>query len=284
MKNFIILITVIFTLCFHQTVLALEEQVHTISVNINTIHGLTTPEKFQVINQNFYRISDNLTKIDWELYSQRRGITWLGLQRGFNRTIIDANVVKVTKNKELITTNKESITDNQNELADIRQAIFTTNQDVALAQKKNQSNEAISNTIDIRSINNKSGVARNKKDIKIIGHVIDDINDRIGKLSEPEVNKLIQTKKANSQYKAMINRANKHALKSAAISSATPVILPLQGKTSKLNIALGSYNGEYAIGLSGANRLNKYSSMFYSYGADLEGMATTSRVGLTFDW
>ena len=82
----------------------------------------------------------------------------------------------------------------------------------------------------------------------------------------------------------MINRANKHALKSAAISSATPVILPLQGKSSKLNIALGSYNGEYAIGLSGANRLNKYSSMFYSYGADLEGMATTSRVGLTFDW
>ena len=74
------------------------------------------------------------------------------------------------------------------------------------------------------------------------------------------------------------------ARRGVAIAAALDTHLPDPGKKFRLNLGGAVFNGESALGLTGAGRINDDVAVYFGIGADTGFHETTGKIGVSYQW
>ena len=70
----------------------------------------------------------------------------------------------------------------------------------------------------------------------------------------------------------------------AAIAAALDTLLPDPDKRFRVNLGGGYFNGESAIGLTGAGRINRDVAAYFGIGTDSGFNETAGKIGISYQW
>jgi hypothetical protein len=81
-----------------------------------------------------------------------------------------------------------------------------------------------------------------------------------------------------------LDEVQSEARRGVAIAAALDTLLPDPDKRFRLNLGGGYYNGESAIGLTGAGRINKDVAVYFGIGTDSGFEETAAKIGVSYQW
>ncbi len=73
-------------------------------------------------------------------------------------------------------------------------------------------------------------------------------------------------------------------MKGIATAMAMDVLLPDPGRKFRVNVGGGFYDGESAIGITGAGRVNENVALYFGLGTDIDGDEVAAKVGASYQW
>lgn len=212
-----------------------------------------------------------------------------------NKELIDSNAVtqgnRINNLSQTVVDNDRKQNDNfayvYNETKKIKNELVSAN-----AQIDENVNVIRNNTTAINdnrdSVNEVRTIANNNHDsINSNTNAISDNRDSVSEvrsIANNNYNSINSNTNAISDNSGRIQTNHKTAMQGIAVSMATKVILPDPGKKFRVNMGMASFNGESAIGITGAGRLNNSTALYFGLGTDLKGNNTGTQAGVSYQW
>ena len=81
-----------------------------------------------------------------------------------------------------------------------------------------------------------------------------------------------------------LDAVQEEARRGVAIAAALDTSLPDPGRNFRVNVGGGYYNGESAIGITGAGRINDQVALYFGLGSDTGFNETAAKVGVSYQW